>query len=179
MQVLFVFLSFCRGRRTKQYSHNLWRVGVAHSFSDFTDLYSTSLDFSPDCIEKFYRIELNNSLYYCREYKRTSKTDNFTVLYEAQLSSDSEEEFAIIEFFVDIKNPHGCEPVILAVVQHLNTSAFDVNGVEIPHLFKVESRQTKCIPVSSIRRKCILVKNYTSGASDIVCRIFEHNNLSV
>ena len=154
----------------------MWRVGVAHSFTEFIDLYSTSLDFSPVYIEKFYRIELNNSLYYCREYKRTSKTNNFTILYETQ---PSEEEFALIDFFVEIKNPASCEPMILAVVQHLNVSVFTVNGEEIPHLFEISSRQTKCIPVASIKRKCILIESYSSGTSDVVCRVFDHNNLSV
>lgn len=169
----------CRGRRTKQYSHNVWRVGVAHPFTEFIDLYSTSLDFSPVYVEKFYRIELNSSLYYCREYKRTSKTNNFTILYKAQPSTDSEDEFAIIDFFVEVKNSRSCEPVIIAVVQHLNTSVFTVNGEEIPHLFKVSSRQTKCIPVASIKRKCILIESYSSGESDVVCRVFERSNLSV
>ena len=125
--------------------------------TEFIDLYSTSLDFSPVCVEKFYRIELNNSLYYCREYKRTSKTNNFTVLYEAE---PSKEEFAIIDFFVEVKDPWSGKPVTLAVVQHLNTSVFAVNGEEIPHLFKIFSRQTKCIPVASIKRKCILIESY-------------------
>ena len=154
----------------------MWRVGVAHSFLEFIDLYSTTLDFSPVYVEKFYRIELNNSLYYCREYKRTSTMNNFTVLYEAQ---SSKEEFAIIDFFVEVKNSHSCEPVILAVVQHLNTNVYNVNGEEIPHLFEISSRHTKCIPVASIKRKCILIEGYVSGSSDIVCRIFEHNNLSI
>ena len=171
-----LLLQNCRGRRTKQYSDNVWRVGVAHSFSEFLDLYSASLDFSPVYVEKFYRIELNNSLYYCREYKRTSKTNNFTILYETE---QSKEEFAIIDFYVEVKDPRSGKSVILAVVQHLNTSAFTVNGEEIAHLFNISSRQTKCIPVASIKRKCILIESYSPETSDVVCRIFERNNLSV
>lgn len=154
----------------------MWRVGAAHSFAEFIDLYSASLEFSPVCVEKFYRIEVNNSLYYCREYKRTSKTNNFTVLYETH---PSREEFAIINFFVEVKIAGSCDPMILAAVQHLNTDVFVVNGIEIPHLFEISSRETKFIPVASIKRKCILIESYSSGSSDVVCRIFDHNNLSV
>lgn len=152
----------------------MWRVGVAHSFPEFID--QCSLDFTPVNVEKFYRIELNNSLYYCREYKRTSTTNNFTVVYEIQ---PSKEEFAIIDFFVEAKDPQSSDPVILAVVQHLSTNVLIINGQEIPHLFEISSRQTKCIPVASIKAKCILIQGYSSGSSDIICRIFDRNNLSV
>ena len=83
-------------------THNVWRVGVAHSFLEFIDLYSTSLDFSSVNVEKFYRIDLNNSLHYCREYKHTSTTNNFTVLYKAQ---SSKEEFVIIDFLWRLRIP--------------------------------------------------------------------------
>ena len=146
------------------------RCGTLTGFID-----QCSLDFSPVHVEKFYRIELN-SLYYCREFKRTSTTNNFTDVYETQ---PLKEEFAIIDFFVEAKNPQSSEPVILAVVQHLSTNVFIVNGQEIPHLFEVSSRQTKCIPVASIKAKCILIKGYSSRSSDIICRIFDRNNLSV
>ena len=169
--------NFChRGRRTKHYSDNVWRVGVAHPITDFTELSSANLGFSPVKIEKFYRIELNNSLFYCREYKRTSKTNNYTILYEREPSN---EQFALIDFFVEVTSPETSEPVILAVVQHLNVTSFSVNGEEVPHLFDITSREAKCIPVTCIKRKCILIESYSSGTSDVICRIFYHNNLTV
>ena len=172
----WVIIVYYRGRRTKHYSDNVWRVGVAHPLTDFTELSSANLGFSPVKVEKFYRIELNNSLFYCKEYKRTSKTNNYSILYEMEASG---EHFALIDFFVEVTNPETSEPVILAVVQHLNVTSFSVNGEEVPHLFDISSREAKCIPVTYIKRKCILIESCSSGTSDVICRIFYHNNMTV
>ena len=164
-----------RGRRTKQYSQDLWRVGNGHPYPDFDH---TGLEFTPVNVVKSYRIDLRNSLYYCREYKRTSKTNNYTVVYESpDTTGDS---FAIIDFFVEVEHPSTHNLLTLAVVQHLNTSLFAVNGQAIPNMLNVSSKQTRYIPIQSIKNKCILIDSCSSGVgNDIVCRIFNNYNLCV
>jgi hypothetical protein len=72
-----------RGRRTRQYSPDLWRVGIG---DPFPDLDYTGLEFTPINTVKFYRVDLRNSLYYRKEYKRTSKTNNYCVIiYEIRI----------------------------------------------------------------------------------------------
>ena len=164
---IIIILPVYRGRRTKQYSQDLWRVGTGHPFSDFDD---TGLEFTLANVVKFYRVEL--------KHKRTSKTNNFTVVYKSpDVTGDS---FAIINFFVEVEHPSSHDLLTLAVVQHLNTSVFSVNSQPIPHILNVTSRQTRFIPIHSIKNKCILIDSSNSGVSnDIVCKVFNHYNLCV
>ena len=55
-----IFVIFCiyRGRRTKQYSLDLWRVGIRDPFTDFD---CAGLEFTPINAVKLYRIDLRNS----------------------------------------------------------------------------------------------------------------------
>jgi hypothetical protein len=152
-----------RGRRTKQYSPNLWRVGIGDPFPEFD---YTGLEFTPINTIKFYRVDLRNSLYYCREYKRTSKTNNYCVVYESL--DTTEESFAIIDYFVEVEHPSTHNLLTLAVVQHLNTCVFTVSDQPIPHMLNVSSQQIRYIPIQSIN----------GLGNDIVCKIFNNYNLS-
>lgn len=123
---------------------------------------------------KFYRIEIRGSLYYSKEYKRSSKTNNYTVTFENHINKDN---FAVIKFFVD---PVTHDITVLAVVEELNTEVLTVHGQQVPHLHKVLSKRTVCIPVESIRRKCILIDSSCSGTDyDVIAKIFDYCHLSV
>ena len=126
---------------------------------------------------KFYRIEIRNLLYYSKEYKRSSKSNNYTVTFETPVNK---ENFAVIEFFVELQHPVTHDITVFAVVEELNTEVLTVHGENIPHLHKVLSKRTHCIPVASIRRKCILIRSSCSGSDyDVVAKIFDYCHLSV
>ena len=47
-------------------------------------------------------------------------------------------------------------------------------------IHKVLSKQTHCIPVETIKRKCILIHSSCSGSDyDLVAKIFDYCHLSV
>lgn len=82
--------------------------------------------------------------------------NNYTVVYESpDATGDS---FAIIDFFVEVEHPSTHNLLTLAVVQHLNTCVFAVNGQQIPHMLYVSSQQTRYIPIQSIKSKCVLIE---------------------
>ena len=161
MTILAIFCIY-RGRRTKQYSLDLWRVGIG---DPFPDIDCAGLEFTPINAVKFYRIDLRNSLYYCTEYKRASKTNNYCIIYENPDTTEHD-SFAIIDYFVEVEHPSTHNLLTLAVVRHLNTCVFTVNDHPIPHILNVSSQQTKYIPIQSIKSKCILIESCNSGLSN-------------
>ena len=126
---------------------------------------------------KFYRMEIGNLLYYSKEYKRSSKSNNYTIIFETRTNK---ENFAEIEFFVELQHPVTHDITVFAVVEGLSTQVLSVHGENIPHLHKVLSKETHCIPVESIRRKCILIPMASSGLDyDVIAKIFDYCHLSV
>ena len=86
----------------------------------------------------------------------------------------------MIEFFVELQHPVTHDITVFAVVEELNTEVLTVHGENIPHLHKVLSKRTHCIPVESIRRKYILIRSSCSGSDyDVVAKIFDYCHLSV
>ena len=96
--ILVLNTYYYRGRRTQQCAHDTWRIGNCHP--------CPSLDFDTVCdvntVMKFYRIEIRNSLYYSKEYKHSSKSNNNTVTFETLVNKDN---FAVIKFFVELQHP--------------------------------------------------------------------------
>ena len=168
---------FFRGRRTKQLALDVWQIGNCDPFPNFDTVCDINVGFSPLNSMKFYRIEIRNILYYSEEYVRSSKSNNYTVTFE---TPDNKENVAIIKFFVELQHPVTHEYTVLAIVEELNTEVLTVHGESIPHLHKVLSKQTRCIAVDSIKRKCILIHSSCSGSDyDVVAKIFEYCHLSV
>ena len=82
-----MFIKYCRSQRSKQYSSELYCIGSAPLYSDYHDLDGRDhddIDVNPSTVQKFYRIEIHNSFYYCNKYKRATTTNNHTVLYQDQ-----------------------------------------------------------------------------------------------
>ena len=126
---------------------------------------------------KFYRIEIRNLLYYSEEYKRSTKSNNYTVTFE---TPGKKENFAVIKFFVELQHPVTHNNAVFAVVEELDTEVLCVHGEIIQHLQKVLAKRTHCIPVELIRRKCILIPSSCSGSDyDVVAKIFDYCHLSV
>ena len=170
---------YCRGCRTQQYAHDTWRIGNCHPCPnlDFDTVCDVNIGFSPINMMKFYRTEIRNSLYYSKEYKCSSKSNNNTVTFKTPVNKDN---FAVIKFFVELQHPVNHNITVLAVVEELNTEIFTVHGQHVPHLHKVLSKRTHCIPVESIRRKCVLIPSSCSGSDcDVVAKLFDYCYLSV
>ena len=93
--------------------------------------------------------------YYCKEYKRTTKTITLLCM-KVQMQLRIALPLSI--FFVEVEHPSTHSLLPLAVVQHLSTCVFAVNGQQIPHMLYVSSRQMRYIPIQSIKCKCVLIE---------------------
>lgn len=117
---MYVYVHY-RGFQTKQYSQDMWCVGNGHPYRDFEDLH-IDLGFTPVTVVKFYRLQIGRSIYYSSEYKHTTKTNNFTVMYKHP--GITELKLATINFFLEVEDPSSHECKVFAVIQHLNTEHF-------------------------------------------------------
>lgn len=134
----------------------MWRVGIWHTYSD-----TLSLDFNvgltpESTIIKFYRLEMNSTLYYSTEYTRAKKTNNYTVVYKSPV--ESEEKFALIDFFLEMKPSNSPQFKVIAVVRKLITTCFTSGDVAVSHLHVISSEEKSFIPVQWIRQKCVLIQ---------------------
>ena len=90
----------------------------------YTDSYgSLDLDvgFTPVNVVKFWRLEKQKSLYYSKEYTRTSKINNYTILYD----QDGTEKFGLIKYFLELQRiTNTSEFFVIAVIDELCTAPF-------------------------------------------------------
>ena len=163
-----------RGRRTAEYSSGMWRIGLGVLLTPvlWSDL-GINVGYTPTSAIKFWRLELNKTLYYSTEYTRASSTNNFTVAYQDESGA---EKYGIIKFFLELlSNPHSRHHII-AVIEELTTVAYVVQSVIVPQLQVVTSRQQSFIDASTITLKCVLLN---IGGETIIARPFDFCHLSV
>ena len=138
-----------------QYSNTTWRIGNCATFTDSYDTLNIDVGFTPVNIVKFWRLEKQKSLYYSKEYTRTSKINNYTIQYD----QDGVEKFGFIKFFLELQRitDSTSEFFVIAVIDELCTAPFVKGSVIVPHLQTIVSTQQSFIPVSKINLKCILI----------------------
>ena len=146
----------CRGR-TLQYSDTIWRIGNCCLYWLLTHgSLDVDVGFTPVNVVKFWRLEKQKSLYYSKEYTRTSKINNYTILYD----QDGTEKFGFIKYFLELQRitNNTSEFFVIAIIDELCTAPFVRGSVIIPHLHTIVSiQQSDIIPVANIRLKCILI----------------------
>ena len=162
-----------RGRRTVEYSIGMWRIGLGTPLTpvSWSDL-GIEVGYTPTSVVKFWRLELNKTLYYSTEYTRASSMNNFTVAYQ----DDSGAEKYGVKFFLELLSNSCSRYHIIAVIEELTTVAYVVQSVIVPQLQVVTSRQPSFIDASTITFKCILLN---IGGDTIIARPFDFCYLSV
>ena len=132
----------------------MWRVGTSTILS-LEQYHTLNIDtgFVPDVVIKFWRLELHNSLFYSKEYARTTKTNNYTVLYD----SDGVEGFGVIKFFLELSCRDVSRPQVLAIIDKLITAPYVCGDVLVPHLRVVVAQHQSFVSASCLKMKCILI----------------------
>lgn len=138
-----------------QYSDTMWRIGNCVAYTDSYGSLDLDVGFTPVNVVKFWRLEKQKSLYYSKEYTRTSKINNYTILYD----QDGTEKFGLIKYFLELQRitNNTSEFFVIAVIDELCTAPFVRGSVIIPHLQTIVSMQQSYIPIANIRLKCILI----------------------
>lgn len=77
-------------------------------------------------------------------------------------------QFAIINFFLEVDGTRA-----FAAVNALNTTLFSKSGIEVRHLYKIDSSSKSVIPVEWIVQKCFVIKDKFLAVP------FKYCNLSV
>ena len=152
----------------------MYRIGSAHLYPNYCDLDGLDdVGVNPSTVLKFYRIEIYNSLYYCSEYKRATKTNNHTVIYQ---DLDSSKKVAVVCYYLELNNDDG-SCIVVAVIKPLNTTAFKQGPITVHHLYEVLSEgSVVCIPVEWIKEKCIFME---LDRSTYVAKIYNHHKLTL
>lgn len=128
--------------------------------------------YTPISVIRFWRLELNKSLYYAKEYTWSCSTNNYTVAYKDESGA---EKYGIIKFFLELLPSTSPTYHIIAVIEELISFAYVVQSVIVPHL-RVVSQQQSFIPASMITLKCILLN---IGCDTIIARPYDFCHLSV
>ena len=120
----------------------------------------TSTHAVPVQVMKFLRLEAVelDTVIYSNEYKRP-KRRNCTVVF---LNDSNHESFGVVEYFVEIHKANVSQTVVLALVTLLSTTALThgLSSELLPHLLEAKKLNDtmKFIPVTSIKKKCILLQ---------------------
>ena len=110
----------------------MWRIGNCVAYTDSYGSLDLYVGFTPVNVIKFWRLEKQKSLYYSKEYIRTSKINNYTILYD----QDGTEKFGLIKYFLELQRitNNTSEVFVIAVIDELCTAPFVRGSVIIPHL---------------------------------------------
>ena len=101
-----------KGQRTVQYSDAMWRVGSSTTLTlEYFQALSIDTGIVPDTVIKFWRLELHNSLFYSKEYTCTTKSNNYTVVYD-----DGDKSYGVIQFFLELSHRDLPRPQVIARV---------------------------------------------------------------
>ena len=84
-----------------QYSDTTWHniIGNCVAYTDSYGSLNLDVGFTPVNVVKFWRLEKQKSLYYSMEYTRTSKINNYSIMYD----QDKAEKFGLIKYFLELQ----------------------------------------------------------------------------
>ena len=141
----------CRcGKTTKQYSHNMCCIGKSQLVSldsSVAGLVHSACEFIPERERKFWRLQFKNSVYFSLDYSRTHARNSYTVCF-------GENQFGIIQYFLEVSDRMCNSTCVLAVVNVLSVESYH----NLPHLYLCRTTSIfKAIHADTLNYKCVYV----------------------